>query len=150
MNKSDDSLFKLEKKLESYTEKEITMAKFNICKPSIKFNSVLNKKGLNDFLEEFKQSTKEVIENSEKYNIEGNSDNEIDDDNENKHNSKKNKEGKIELDLALGILEEIESKELDIKDIISNNHNDDGENDNGNDKKEDDGIKELFNFILKK
>lgn len=151
MNNNNDSLLKLENKLEEYTDKDITMAKFNICKPSMKLDFALNKKVLNDFLEQFKQSTQEVVENSEKYNIEGNSDNEIvNDNNTGNHSLNKNKEGKIQLDLALGILEEKEEKEIEIKDIIdhcNNNNNDDIGNDN---KEEAEGTKELLKFIMKK
>ena len=142
MNK-DNSLLKLEKKLENNNEKDIILNKF-ILKPKMKIekrNENLKKENLLKFLNELKKSNDKIIKNKEKYNIE------IDENNKNNI---------IEIDLALGILEHKKKREIEIKDIINDSYNDikiDYLNIN-NDIKKNIPINEeednLLNFILNK
>ena len=108
MNK-DDSLLKLEKKLEEHDEREIILNKFKI-KPNMKIDksTKLNKEGLIDFLNKFKQSNEEMDKNNDKniYNIEINENDEnIDEEYDSDNDNKNNINPKIELDLMMGILE---------------------------------------------
>ena len=124
MNK-DDSLLKLEKKLEEHNEREIILNKFKI-KPNMKIDksTKLNKEGLMDFLNKFKQSNEEMNKNHDKnkYNIEINENEEnIDEEYDSDYNNKSNKNPKIELDLMMGVLELQKKTNLEPKDIININ-----------------------------
>ena len=124
MNK-DDSLLKLEKKLEEHNEREIILNKFKI-KPNMKIDksTKLNKEGLMDFLNKFKQSNEEMNKNHDKnkYNIEINENEEnIDEEYDSDYNNKSNKNPKIELDLMMGVLELQKKINLEPKDIININ-----------------------------
>ncbi len=124
MNK-DDSLLKLEKKLEEHNEREIILNKFKI-KPNMKIDksTKLNKEGLMDFLNKFKQSNEEMNKNHDKnkYNIEINENEEnIDEKYDSDYNNKSNKNPKIELDLMMGVLELQKKINLEPKDIININ-----------------------------
>ena len=124
MNK-DDSLLKLEKKLEEYNEREIILNKFKI-KPNMKIDksTKLNKEGLIDFLNKFKQSNEEMDKNNDKniYNIEINENDEnIDEEYGSVKNNKNNINPKIELDLMMGILEVQKKINVEPKDIININ-----------------------------
>ena len=124
MNK-DDSLLKLEKKLEEYNEREIILNKFKI-KPNMKIDksTKLNKEGLMDFLNKFKQSNEEMNKNNDKdkYNIEINENDEnIDEEYDSDNDNKNNINPKIELDLMMGILEVQKKINLEPKDIININ-----------------------------
>ena len=92
--KKDTTRLQLEKKLENNTETDIVLSKFNFSKPNIKmdFSTKVNKEGLMDFLNQMKKSNEELMKNPNKYNVEQ-------DDGE-------EDEPKIELDLAMGILED--------------------------------------------
>ena len=142
MNK-DNSLLKLEKKLENNNEKDIILNKFKL-KPNMKIeknNENLKKENLLKFLNEFKKSNDKITKNKKKYNIEIN---------ENKKNDI------IEIDLALGILEHKNKKDIEIKDIIkeykkdididySNINNDIKKNISLNEEEQN-----LLNFIMNK
>ena len=142
MNK-DNSLLKLEKKLENNNEKDIILNKF-ILKPKMKIekkNENLKKENLLKFLNELKKSNDKIIKNKEKYNIE------IDE---------HNKNNIIEIDLALGILEHKKKKDIETKDILKDYKKDidiDYSNIN-NDIKKNISLKEeeqnLLNFIMNK
>ncbi len=124
MNK-DDSLLKLEKKLEEHDEREIILNKFKI-KPNMKIDksTKLNKEGLIDFLNKFKQSNEEMDKNNDKniYNIEINENDEnIDEEYGSVKNNKNNINPKIELDLMMGILEVQKKINVEPKDIIKLN-----------------------------
>ena len=124
MNK-DDSLLKLEKKLEEHDEREIILNKFKI-KPNMKIDksTKLNKEGLIDFLNKFKQSNEEMDKNNDKniYNIEINENDEnIDEEYGSVKNNKNNINPKIELDLMMGILEVQKKINVEPKDIININ-----------------------------
>lgn len=128
--KKDATLLKLEKKLENSTQDEIVLSKFNFSKPKMRvdFSSKINKEGLMDFLNQMKKSNEEMKNNPNNYNIE------VEDNQE--------KEPKIELDIAMGVLEAQKPKEIIPQDII------DSEN-NANEKITE-GEKELVNFIIDK
>ena len=98
MNK-DDSLLKLEKKLEEHDEKEIILNKFKL-KPNMKMDNSrkINKEGLMDFLNKFKKSNDEIDQDNDKKN---------------------NINPKIELDLMMGVLELQKKQNLEPKDIIN-------------------------------
>ena len=124
MNK-DDSLLKLEKKLEEHDEREIILNKFKI-KPNMKIDKLtkLKKEGLIDFLNKFKQSNEEMDKNNDKniYNIEINENDEnIDEEYGSDKNNKNNINPKIELDLMMGILEVQKKINVEPKDIININ-----------------------------
>ena len=128
--KKDATLLKLEKKLENNTQDEIVLSKFNFSKPKMRvdFSSKINKEGLMDFLNQMKKSNEEMKNNPNNYNIE------VEDTQE---------EGpKIELDIAMGVLEAQKPKEIIPQDII----------DSENNAKETitEGEKELVNFIIDK
>ena len=126
--KKDTTLLQLEKKLENNTEKDIVLSKFNFSKPNIKmdFSTKINKEGLMDFLNQMKKSNEELMKNPNKYNVEQ-------DDGE-------EDEPKIELDLAMGILEDKQQKEIVPQDIIDSQNNKEPELTKGE--------KELVNFII--
>ena len=140
MNK-DDSLLKLEKKLEEHDEKEIILNKFKL-KPNMKMDNSrkINKEGLMDFLNKFKKSNDEIDKDNDKkkYNIELDENDNINEDYDNEKNKyKKEKESQIELDLLLGIIEQKKEKKLQPKDIINLNNIEEGTD-------------EIINFINKK
>lgn len=128
--KKDATLLKLEKKLENNTQEEIVLSKFNFSKPKMRvdFSSKINKEGLMDFLNQMKKSNEEMKNNPNNYNIE------VEDTQE--------EEPKIELDIAMGVLEAQKPKEIIPQDII----------DSENNAKETitEGEKELVNFIIDK
>lgn len=128
--KKDATLLKLEKKLENNTQDEIVLSKFNFSKPKMRvdFSSKINKEGLMDFLNQMKKSNEEMKNNPNNYNIE------VEDSQE--------EEPKIELDIAMGVLEAQKPKEIIPQDII----------DSENNAKETitEGEKELVNFIIDK
>lgn len=128
--KKDATLLKLEKKLENNTQDEIVLSKFNFSKPKMRvdFSSKINKEGLMDFLNQMKKSNEEMKNNPNNYNIE------VEDTQE--------EEPKIELDIAIGVLEAQKPKEIIPQDII----------DSENNAKETitEGEKELVNFIIDK
>lgn len=128
--KKDATLLKLEKKLENNTQDEIVLSKFNFSKPKMRvdFSSKINKEGLMDFLNQMKKSNEEMKNNPNNYNIE------VEDTQE--------EEPKIELDIAMGVLEAQKPKEIIPQDII----------DSENNAKETitEGEKELVNFIIDK
>ena len=132
--KKDDSLLILDKKLESNTEKEIVLNKFTMLKPNMKvdFSKRLNKDGLMNFLEQMKQSNIEMAKNKSKYNIEDDSDN------DEPAGENEAEEPKIELDLALGVLEKKDKKELTPDNAIKSTEDED----------EIEGTKNLVNFIV--
>ena len=128
--KKDATLLKLEKKLENNTQDEIVLSKFNFSKPKMRvdFSTKINKEGLMDFLNQMKKSNEEMKNNPNNYNIE------VEDTQE--------EEPKIELDIAMGVLEAQKPKEIIPQDII----------DSENNAKETitEGEKELVNFIIDK
>ena len=128
--KKDATLLKLEKKLENNTQDEIVLSKYKFSKPKMRvdFSSKINKEGLMDFLNQMKKSNEEMKNNPNNYNIE------VEDSQE--------EEPKIELDIAMGVLEAQKPKEIIPQDII----------DSENNAKETitEGEKELVNFIIDK
>ena len=128
--KKDTTLLQLEKKLENNTEKDIVLSKFNFSKPNMKmdFSTKINKEGLMDFLNQMKKSNEELMKNPNKYNLE--------------QDDEEEDEPKIELDLAMGILEDKQQKEIVPQDIIDSQNNKDPELTKGE--------KELVNFIIDK
>ena len=131
----DDSLLKLEKKLENSSTQDIVINKFNFSKPNMKLepNSKINFQGLNDFLSQLKESNKELEQNKEKYNIEQNL-------SDNSDSNSSNGEPQIEMNLALGVLEKKPQKDLNPNDIISSLNNEDNILNEGE--------KELIKFIV--
>lgn len=112
--KKDDSLLKLEHKLNNFTHNEIIANKFNFSKPNINMQNLpkFNKCQLEDFLEKFKKTNEEIISNKVEYNIENNSNS-----NSDEEADSDNKPAYIKMDLALGVLEQ--KKELNPSDIIT-------------------------------
>ena len=131
----DDSLLKLEKKLENSSTQDIVINKFNFSKPNMKLepNSKINFQGLNEFLIQLKESNKELEQNKEKYNIEQNL-------SDNSDSNSSNGEPQIEMNLALGVLEKKPQKDLNPNDIISSLNNEDNILNEGE--------KELIKFIV--
>lgn len=128
--KKDDTLLQLEKKLENNTQDEIVLSKFNFSKPKMRidFSSKINKEGLMDFLNQMKKSNEEMKNNPNNYNIE------VEDNQE--------EEPKIELDIAMGVLEPQKPKDIIPQDII--------DSENNAKEKITEGEKELVNFIINK
>ena len=136
MEKRDNSLLDLEKKIENYNEKEHILNKMKFNKPNMNMNNLnnkFNKDNLLSFLNNFKKENekiindpdkkKYIIEGGEKDNIEEEEEEEEEDeiknininldendDNEENKKNKKNKKETIELDLLMGILEQKKKK----------------------------------------
>ena len=85
-----------------------------------------------NFLEQMKQSNIEMAKNKSKYNIEDDSDN------DEPAGENEAEEPKIELDLALGVLEKKDKKELTPDNAIKSTEDED----------EIEGTKNLVNFIV--
>ena len=150
MEKRDNSILDLEKKIENYNEKEHILNKMKFNKPNMNMNYLnnkFNKDNLLSFLNNFKKENEKIINDPDKkkYIIEGGEQDNIEDeeeeeeeeeeeiknknininlnendDNEENKKNKKNKKETIELDLLMGILEQQKKKEITIENIIEN------------------------------
>lgn len=137
----DDSLLKLEKKLDNATQDEIILNRFKVLKPNIDNNSFANK-GLLDnvgnFLKQLKQANEDLEKDPElkaKMNIE----------------AKDNKGDKfVEMNLGLGVLEAKPDKDdnLDMMDTLIHNINNNGNDENEDNITPDEGTAELLKFLL--
>ena len=176
MEKRDNSLLDLEKKIENYNEKEHILNKMKFNKPNMNMNNLnnkFNKDNLLSFLNNFKKENEKIINDPDKkkYIIEGGEQDNIEDeeeeeeedeiknininldendDNEENKKNKKNKKETIELDLLMGILEQQKKKEITIQNIIENKKKEKDELDKLENKNIEKGEEEIIDFLLEK
>ena len=176
MEKRDNSLLDLEKKIENYNEKEHILNKMKFNKPNMNMNNLnnkFNKDNLLSFLNNFKKENEKIINDPDKkkYIIEGGEQDNIEDeeeeeeedeiknininldendDNEENKKNKKNKKETIELDLLMGILEQQKKKEITIENIIENKKKEKDELDKLENQNIEKGEEEIIDFLSEK
>ena len=141
----DTSLLSLERKLENGTTQDVILNKFKL-KPEMKVKEIIRGKesfnGLNDFLQNFKKSTEEIVCNpeiAEKNGIE---------------TKPVNKKGRfIKMNLALGVLDLKPKQKEEDTDILFNKiitrDNSEKEENSSNPLLDDRADQEILKFLMK-